>query len=89
MDRQLIGRCGRQGQAGSAQTFVSAEDTLLKRFGKWLGDTIRRDAGSDLEARGDYSKPLLRMQQAAEKQHYLGRAELLRQDTARDTLFGL
>jgi preprotein translocase subunit SecA len=89
MDRQLIGRCARQGQPGAAQTFVSAEDTLLKRFGKWLGDTIRRDADDDFETHGDFSKPLHRMQQAAEKQHYLGRAELLRQDTARDTLFGL
>ncbi len=89
MDRQLIGRCGRQGQPGAAQTFVSAEDTLLKRFGKWLGATIRRDAEDDLETRGDFSRPLRRMQQAAEKQHYLGRAKLLRQDTARDTLFGL
>lgn len=89
MDRQLIGRCGRQGEPGSAQTFVSAEDTLLKRFGKWLGDSIRRDAGANRETKGDFSKPLQRMQQAAEKQHRLRRAELLRQDTARDTLFGL
>ncbi|MCP4788085.1 MAG: preprotein translocase subunit SecA [Fuerstiella sp.] len=89
MDRQLIGRCGRQGQPGSAQTFVSAEDTLLKRFGNWLGDAIRRDADANGETRADASKPLHRIQQAAEKHNYLGRAELLRQDITRDTLFGL
>jgi preprotein translocase subunit SecA len=32
MDRQLIGRCGRQGDPGSAQVFVSVEDLLLTRF---------------------------------------------------------
>ncbi len=89
MDRQLIGRCARQGEPGSAQIFVSAEDTLLKRFGKWLADAIRRDADADCETRADSSKPLRRIQQAAEKHHYLGRAELLRQDITRDTLFGL
>jgi preprotein translocase subunit SecA len=89
MDRQLIGRCARQGKPGSAQIFVSAEDTLLKRFGKWLADAIRRDADADCETRADSSKPLRRIQQAAEKHHYLGRAELLRHDITRDTLFGL
>ena len=37
MDRQLIGRGARQGNPGSAQTFVSAEDALIQRYGAWLG----------------------------------------------------
>ncbi len=50
IDRQLFGRAGRQGDPGSAQAFVSAEDDLLKRHlpgalrqtmsrspGGWLG----------------------------------------------------
>ena len=32
IDRQLFGRAGRQGDPGSAQAFVSAEDELLRRF---------------------------------------------------------
>jgi preprotein translocase subunit SecA len=32
IDRQLNGRAGRQGDPGSAQAFVSAEDELLLRF---------------------------------------------------------
>jgi len=32
IDRQLYGRSGRQGDPGSAQAFVSAEDELLNRF---------------------------------------------------------
>ena len=40
MDRQLIGRCARQGDPGSAQIFVSAEDTLIRDFGPWLASAI-------------------------------------------------
>jgi preprotein translocase subunit SecA len=32
IDRQLYGRAGRQGDPGSAQAFISAEDELLRRF---------------------------------------------------------
>ena len=32
IDRQLAGRCGRQGDPGSVSTFLSAEDSLIKRF---------------------------------------------------------
>jgi preprotein translocase subunit SecA len=32
IDRQLYGRAGRQGDAGSARAFLSAEDELLRRF---------------------------------------------------------
>ena len=45
VDRQLIGRCARQGDPGSAQMFVSAEDSLIQRFGPWLGEFMQRHAG--------------------------------------------
>jgi preprotein translocase subunit SecA len=32
IDRQLFGRCGRQGDKGSARAFVSMDDDLLRRF---------------------------------------------------------
>lgn len=32
IDRQLVGRAGRQGDAGSAQAFLSLEDDLFRRF---------------------------------------------------------
>lgn len=32
IDRQLFGRCARQGDPGSARAFVSLEDDLIKRF---------------------------------------------------------
>ena len=36
LDRQLIGRCARQGQPGSARTFVAADDALLLQHGRGL-----------------------------------------------------
>lgn len=88
MDRQLIGRCARQGQPGSAQMFVSADDALLVQFGEWLCKAIRREAGSNGEAMTDISQPLKRLQIMAEKQQFLMRSDLLRQDLSRDVLFG-
>ena len=32
VDRQLYGRCARQGDPGMAESFASAEDELLRRF---------------------------------------------------------
>ncbi len=32
IDRRLIGRCARQGDPGSAQAFICAEDELIQRF---------------------------------------------------------
>lgn len=48
IDRQLYGRAGRQGDAGSAQAFVSMDDELIRRFvpefvRKRLAFTARRN----------------------------------------------
>lgn len=43
IDRQLIGRCGRQGDAGSYRIFVSLEDDLLTTaFGQAWGESYRK-----------------------------------------------
>jgi preprotein translocase subunit SecA len=36
IDRQLAGRCGRQGDPGSVVHFLSLEDSLLQRYGAVL-----------------------------------------------------
>ncbi len=50
VDRQLFGRAGRQGDAGSAQAFISFEDELLQRFlpfpAKWGVGLLGRIAPS-------------------------------------------
>lgn len=48
VDRQLFGRSGRQGDPGSAQAFVSAEDEIIRRF---LPETLQRTLKRSLEKR--------------------------------------
>ncbi len=87
MDRQLIGRCARQGDPGSAQVFVSADDALLQWHGLWLADAIRRDAGEDGEATSNFNRQLKRVQLSAERKQLAGRMALLQRDMARDRMF--
>lgn len=86
MDRQLIGRCARQGDPGSAEMFVSAEDALITRHGPWLAAALRREADATGEVHADFSAQLARIQAAAERQQYNARISMLRRDIARDSL---
>ncbi|GEM_PF-3044110 len=88
MDRQLIEPCGRQGNPGTAQMFVSAEDTLIARFGTRLANAIRRESGINGEAKTNFSATLRHLQLTAEKQQFRARVELLWKDIGRDSLFG-
>jgi preprotein translocase subunit SecA len=81
IDRQLFGRAGRQGDAGSAQAFVSAEDELLKRFlaapvHKLLGRIPAGGATLDKAMRFAVS----RAQARAQSQAYRQRRAVLQQD---------
>ncbi|QEG38072.1 preprotein translocase subunit SecA [Roseimaritima ulvae] len=44
LDRQLIGRAARQGQPGSARTYISADDTLLTTHAPWAKRTTQLQA---------------------------------------------
>ncbi len=86
VDRQLIGRCARQGDPGSAQMFVSADDSLIQRVGAWLAECLCRYGGVGGEVPLDLTGQLRRLQRTAERQDYAGRCAVLRRDLARDTL---
>jgi preprotein translocase subunit SecA len=58
IDRQLFGRCARQGDPGSTRAFVSAEDDLLQRF---LPGKLRSGLFPDILGRCD-RKLLVNMQ---------------------------
>ena len=55
IDRQLYGRCGRQGDPGSSQAIVSLEDELIVRYAGHLGGALRARHGRSME---DIASPL-------------------------------
>jgi preprotein translocase subunit SecA len=80
IDRQLYGRCGRQGDAGSFEAIVAVEDELSRLYlGRLLAGVVRR------LARGSASRPLVRKlirfaQARAERSHAAIRRDLLTLD---------
>ncbi len=83
VDRQLFGRSARQGDPGSSQAFVSAEDELLKRFlpaalQRRLAAAVRHNLpGKRLLARAAFRIAQANAQRIAFKQ----RQSVLRADT--------
>ncbi len=80
VDRQLLGRAGRQGDPGSGRLFVAADDALVAQFGPRLARRIGRAAGTDGEARVDFSAPLSQLQRMVERHDYHVRRRLLAHD---------
>ena len=77
VDRQLIGRCARQGQPGSCQTFVSADDWLLETHAEWLADTIRKlTKFGELET--GIESNIRDLQTRLEREQFANRLQLLR-----------
>ncbi|WP_432799677.1 DEAD/DEAH box helicase [Poriferisphaera sp. WC338] len=73
VDRQLYGRAGRQGDPGTAISFASHEDELLKRYG---ASRLARMVG--LKGRG--SRSLDRAQDRAQRRAQGQRRSVLKQD---------
>ncbi len=85
VDRQLIGRSARQGQPGSAQMFVSAEDDLLTEHGIRLARRIRTLAGTDTECSVDLTSELRQLQTSTEHLASQMRYSMLEYDLQRDS----
>jgi len=85
IDRQLIGRCGRQGDPGSARFFLSADDELIRTHRPWLARTMRRAANAEGEILADFDFAVRHTQQVAEKAGHRRRRQLFHSDRQRDT----
>jgi preprotein translocase subunit SecA len=91
VDRQLVGRAGRQGDPGSAQFFVSADDTLLVRRAPWLADRIKRGCDARGWCRQDLTGWLIKAQRLEEQRQMARRQAMVRHErwmrTVRDSVF--
>ena len=79
-DRQLAGRAARQGDPGSCQFFVSAEDEIIEMYGEGLGKQIRSNAKADGETRRDFSKSLSALQVSLEAKFAEQRKQMVLND---------
>jgi len=87
IDRQLRGRCSRQGDPGSSRFYVSLEDNLMRLFGSDRVSSIMEKLG--LEEGEELSHPLLnrsieRAQRRVEQQHFSVRKRRLEYDDVRN-----
>lgn len=87
IDRQLIGRCGRQGDPGSYRQYLSLEDEVLSiGLGPAKGDQFRlQGSRQPLEVRG-MEHYFVRAQNAVERKHYEDRCRLMRIEKERRKL---
>jgi len=83
IDRQLFGRCARQGDPGSSQAFMSVDDELIQRF---LPPPMRKRLASAVEKDRPGARRLAEVafsqaQQAAQRLAFRRRRSVLRMDT--------
>ncbi len=85
IDRQLIGRCARQGDPGTAVAIVAQDDELFVSNGGWIYHLLKAAGGSD------WSGPRLRLlrwvaQRSTAKIQVRERHDTLAQDRSLDTM---
>ncbi len=84
IDRQLIGRCGRQGDRGSYRQYLSLDDDILKNgFGPDKSEKLKAK-GLAIPGAVDRYAPLFRRAQAkVERKHFRDRMVLLHHEKER------
>lgn len=84
IDRQLIGRCGRQGDQGSYRQYLSLDDDILKGgLGLKKSDRLK-DMGEDISGSIDrYAGLFRRAQRKVERKHFRDRMVLLHHEKER------
>jgi preprotein translocase subunit SecA len=76
IDQQLFGRCARQGDKGSVQLYISAEDKLLESaYGKQTAQRYRKTGKT--RTASHWISLFKRAQQKVENQHYRSRRILM------------
>ena len=83
IDRQLFGRCARQGDPGSAQAFMSADDELIQRFlPGWLGRRLKSAIAIQAPGVCQFAQMAIsHAQNAAQRLAFRQRRNVLKMDT--------
>ena len=80
VDRQLAGRAARQGDRGSYQLFVSAEDRLIDAGSPRLSRQMKRLAQPTGEIDADLTDAVVTLQRTVERRRVTARRELCQHD---------
>lgn len=80
IDRQLLGRCARQGDPGSFRFYISADDDLFQSHAPELGQKILKRVDSSGETHRDFTAEILNLQSRIEQQQFELRRSLVRHD---------
>ncbi len=84
IDRQLIGRCGRQGDRGSYRQYLSLDDEILKNgLGPNKADKIRAIGGTPGRSLARYAAWFRKAQRKVERKHFRDRMVLLHHEKER------
>ena len=84
IDRQLIGRCGRQGDHGSYRQYLSLDDDILKGgFGPKKAENYKQLGHLSDREFNHYSRRFERAQRRVEKKHFRDRMVLLHHEKER------
>jgi preprotein translocase subunit SecA len=82
IDRQLIGRCGRQGDPGSYRQYLALDDDILERGLPMAQSERLRELGKSKGASSRMRRHFLRAQQSTERNSFRQRQGLLWQERA-------
>jgi preprotein translocase subunit SecA len=84
IDRQLIGRCGRQGDPGSYRFLLALDDDILAEgLGKPKAEELKRRGASSTPRFDDLAPLFTKAQSAVEANHYRGRRLLMHHEKER------
>jgi preprotein translocase subunit SecA len=86
IDRQLIGRSGRQGDPGSFRQYLSLDDDILKNLGPKKADRYKKIGAASKSPFDRYSGVFRRAQRKVEKKHFRDRMILLYHEKERKKL---
>ncbi|MAR09918.1 MAG: preprotein translocase subunit SecA [Blastopirellula sp.] len=84
IDRQLIGRCGRQGDPGTFRKYMALDDEILKvGFGPQTAERLASKGSAQEEEMNSYGTQFLKSQRKVERKHFRDRSILLHHEKER------